>query len=265
MIADWITRYTAEGLQLRFTAAPPGADARAPRIDSDALPAGALINLPDGAVGRYTVTTGANAARADAPDEERPGDHTKITGRAIVYDETALIGDTFYERIAPGAASASMAEREVLSRYNHASLLGRTGNGSLILTDAADALRYEVTPNPRASAGRDALAYAGRGDLGGSSFAFADDVVEQEKNYKDGLPRFTVRRLRLYELGPVDTPAYAATGKPEARGTKEVREHWRRVVDSRERAASGGVATDEVRVLRTRMDLLNLRLKFASR
>lgn len=234
MVANWMKRFECEGLHLRFTAC------------ADNPP---IVN-----------------ERAESEGEEsRPGDHTKIKGRGIVYDETTLIGDWFYERIAPGAATKSMAEREVLSRYNHALLLGRQGNGSLILTDDDKALSYEVMPNPNTTAGRDALAMAARRDLGGSSFSFVDVRVEEEKKYKDGLSRYTVREMRLYELGPVDTPAYAGTGVPEARGSEEVQEHWRRVVESRSRLTSGGVAMDEYRALRTRLDLLNLRLRFESR
>ena len=260
MVADWMKRYAEEGLQVRFTVAPPDG--------AEEAPAGAVVigNVGTGAIPANRLAPAGGVNRADKGmdgDEERPGEHpSKIRGKGIVYDETTLIGEWFYERIMPGAVTESLASRDILSRYNHERLLGRVGNGSLVLTDGEDALRYEVEPNPNSSAGRDALAYVERGDLGGSSFAFVDEVVEHEKKYKDGLDRFTVRKCRLYELGPVDTPAYAGTGKPEAR-SDEVREHWRRVVTSRERLASGGVARDEARAMIARMDLLNLRLRFA--
>ena len=180
-----------------------------------------------------------------------------ITGRAIVYDDTVLIGEWFWERILPGAGAEDIAAGSVLSRVNHARLLGRQDNGTLVLTDGEEGLDYRVTPNPGTGIGRDALAYAERGDLGGSSFVFRDLIVEREDKWKDGLPRYSVKKMRLFELGPVDTPAYPSTGKPEARTA--FGEMLQRAVVLREGAAGGARGAGEARVVLARMTALRLK------
>ena len=211
-------------------------------------------------------------AALDAPDEERgeqsrpPSDYAdgkkggkkkSIVGRGIVYDDTTLIGDFFYERIAECAGDEDIEAGVVLARYNHSRLLGRQDNGSLILTPGPEGVDYRVFPNEGTGIGRDALAYAERGDLGGSSFVFRDLTVEREEKWKDGLDRYTVRKMRLFEMGPVDTPAYPTTGKPEARTA--FGEMLRRAVVLRDGAAGAARGADEARVTHARMAALRLK------
>ena len=203
----------------------------------------------------FTPATHAVHTETRATDGGAEGSAKQsISGRAIVYDDTVRIGDWFWERILPGAAEDDIAAGGVLSRYNHARLLGRQDNGTLILTDSEAGLDYRVIPNPGTGIGRDALAYAERGDLGGSSFVFRDVVVEREEKWKEGLPRYSVKKLRLFELGPVDTPAYPSTGKPEARTA--FGEMLRRAVELREGSAGYEHLAREVWAAKARLALL---------
>lgn len=69
-------------------------------------------------------------------------------------------------------------------------------------------LRYEIDM-PDTSAGRDAMALAKRGDLFGSSFTFSV-APSGERWTEDDEGRKTrfLSEVRLYELGPVVSPAY---------------------------------------------------------
>lgn len=139
---------------------------------------------------------------------------TKVGGVGVRYGAITEIypGSSwgFFERFAAGCF-VKPEGRDCLSRYNHSQLLGRESNGTLVLDDNAETLDYEVAPNPETQAGRDCLARAGREDLGGASFEFSDIAWSVEKNYKDGKPLFTITKAYLYEVGPVDSPAYLQT------------------------------------------------------
>lgn len=137
---------------------------------------------------------------------ETRGNSRRLVGFAARYGEVADIG-AFRERIAPGAFAASLAGADILALLDHdpAQVLGRTRSGTLQLTDEAQGLAFDVSV-PETTAGRDALALAERGDLGGASIGF---VVEEEA--RDAGVR-VVKRARLLEISIVSSwPAYAGT------------------------------------------------------
>jgi hypothetical protein len=131
----------------------------------------------------------------------------------------------FRERIAPMAFARSLsglggegaADVLALLDHNPEKVLGRTKAGTLRLADSATALNFEVDA-PDTTAGRDAMALAMRGDLGGASIGF---IVEEERVETDdaGDVRVIVR-AELLEISVVSAwPAYAETSV-EARRTQ---------------------------------------------
>jgi HK97 family phage prohead protease len=132
----------------------------------------------------------------------------RLEGYAAVFGEPASIG-SFTETIRAGAFRASLVARgDVLALVDHdpSRLLARTASGSLRLSEDARGLRFEIDL-PETQLGRDVLALAERGDLGGMSFGFH---VKDE-----AWPARTRRELRVVDLIEVSVvqafPAYSQT------------------------------------------------------
>ena len=149
--------------------------------------------------------------RAELRLESRSGQR-RLVGYAALYGVVAEIGGKFRERIAPGAFAASLSGTggegdDILALLDHdaARVLGRTRSKTLRLDDDTKGLAFEIAV-PDTSAGRDALALAERGDLGGASIGF---FVEEEA--RDGDVR-VVKRAKLLEISIVSSwPAYQGT------------------------------------------------------
>lgn len=86
-------------------------------------------------------------------------------------------------------------------------MLGRTRSGTLRLTEDAKGLAFSLDL-PDTAAGRDVLALAERGDLGGMSFGF---TVPKGGEAWDGNRR-SLRAVNLAEISVVQAwPAYSGT------------------------------------------------------
>lgn len=133
----------------------------------------------------------------------------KLTGYIARFDTEARIG-TFTETIKPGAFRASLASgRDVLALADHdeARVLGRTKSGTLELREDAEGLAFTLAM-PDTQAGRDLVALAERGDLGGCSFGF---TVPKDGDHWNGDHR-ELRSVELHEVSIVQShPAYAGT------------------------------------------------------
>ncbi len=133
----------------------------------------------------------------------------KLVGYAATFNTEARIAD-FTETIAPGAFRSSLADgTDILALVDHdkGRVLGRTKTGSLRLQEDAQGLRFEIDI-PDTSAGRDVLALATRGDLGGMSFGFTVNPSGDEWRGD----RRTLREVTLHEVSVVQSfPAYGGT------------------------------------------------------
>jgi uncharacterized protein len=96
----------------------------------------------------------------------------KLSGYAATYNVEARIAD-FVEVIRPGAFAASIRGGDILALLDHDTtrLLARTKSGTLRLSEDSKGLAFELDL-PDTQGGRDVLALAERGDLGGMSFGF---------------------------------------------------------------------------------------------
>lgn len=150
----------------------------------------------------------------------------KLVGYAAVFDQETRISD-FHEVIRRGAFSASLAagdDKLALVDHDSGKVLGRTKSGTLRLFEDERGLRFEVDM-PETSLGRDLLAMAARGDLGGASFAF---TVPPDGEVWTGDKR-ELRSVRLHEISIVQSfPAYSGTSV-QARSRKPRTERDRRI------------------------------------
>jgi Escherichia/Staphylococcus phage prohead protease len=124
----------------------------------------------------------------------------KLEGYAALYGVDTRIAD-FTEVILPGAFSASLGERrDVLALVDHdpKHVLARTRSGSLRLAEDSRGLHFDLDV-PDTTAGRDVLALAERGDLGGMSFGFT--VREQGERWQSD--RRELRSVNLIEISTV--------------------------------------------------------------
>jgi len=133
----------------------------------------------------------------------------KLVGYAAVFGQEARIAD-FVEKIAPGAFSRSLAAGDdilALADHDPKRVLARTKSGTLRLSEDERGLRFELDV-PDTTVGRDILALAQRGDLGGMSFGFS---VEEGGDDWSGVYR-TLRAVKLHEVSVVQSfPAYSGT------------------------------------------------------
>lgn len=145
--------------------------------------------------------------RAAAPAALSSG--RKLTGYAALFNQPARIGD-FTEVLLPGAFDPSLSARaDILALVDHSpeKLLGRTATGTLELRQDATGLAYTITL-PDTSLGRDVLALAERGDLGGMSFGFMPTKTGETWL---GQTR-TLSAVTLFEISVVSAfPAYSGT------------------------------------------------------
>lgn len=132
----------------------------------------------------------------------------RLEGYAALFNSETRIGGEFTEVIAPGAFAATLAgSRDILALQDHdtTKLLARTRSGSLRLSEDSKGLAFDFDL-PDTQAGRDVLALAERGDLGGMSFGFS--VKEQHRSGD----RRELRAVELFEISVISAwPAYDGT------------------------------------------------------
>lgn len=131
----------------------------------------------------------------------------KLEGYAATFGTEARIAD-FTEIILPGAFRGSLG-RDVLALMDHdpAKLLARTKSRTLRIAEDSKGLAFEIDL-PETSLGRDVLALAERGDLGGMSFGFT--VGKGGENWQGR--RRELRAVTLHEISVVSSwPAYNGT------------------------------------------------------
>lgn len=137
-----------------------------------------------------------------------------LVGYGAVFGKRSQDLGGFREVIDPKAFNRTVNnDNDVLVTMNHDVnfLLGRTGAGTARVSVDEVGVRYEVDL-PDTTTGADVRALAERGDLFGSSFTFSipkdGDTWERDE---DGTRVRTLTEVRLYELGPVVSPAYLDT------------------------------------------------------
>jgi uncharacterized protein len=138
-------------------------------------------------------------------------DGKRLTGLAAVYDSPTQIVDgrkSYTEIIRRGAFRNALASGgDIIATFNHdpSRLLGRTSSGTLTLRDTDAGLEFSIDLPEHASDVREMVA---RGDITGASFTFG--VRHGGQKWTDNQHR-ELTDLYLAEVGPVVTPAYAAT------------------------------------------------------
>jgi hypothetical protein len=154
-----------------------------------------------------TPPTAAALERRSLTEFRAVASNRRIEGYAATFGSEAQIG-SFVETILPGAFRAALSNDIVaLQDHDTARVLGRTRSRTLKLYEDSRGLGFELTL-PETTAGRDVLALAERGDLGGMSFGF---LVPDGGETWEGRKR-SLRNIDLKEISVVSAwPAYPDT------------------------------------------------------
>ena len=134
-----------------------------------------------------------------------------LAGTAIAYGVPADLGG-FTEEIQAGAFR-NLTDPDILflAEHDRTKLLGRTGAGTLTLTDAADRLDYRAYLPPTAT-GRETYALAERADYAGASIGFrVEDGGDDWITRPGDRPHRIVRRAALDHISPVSRPAHRSS------------------------------------------------------
>ncbi|MFC3725452.1 HK97 family phage prohead protease [Neoaquamicrobium sediminum] len=132
----------------------------------------------------------------------------RLEGYAATFGAEADIGGLFVETIAQGAFSGSLKRKaDILALVDHdpGRVLARTRSGTLRLSEDSRGLQFDLDV-PETSYGRDVLALAERGDVGGMSFSFTPIEEHRDGNRRE------LRSVELHEVSAVlSWPAYDGT------------------------------------------------------
>jgi HK97 family phage prohead protease len=156
-------------------------------------------------------------------------------GYAALFNVETDVGGYWIEKIAPGAFTKSLQERDCLAVHSHNTgrLLGRKASGTLNLREDDKGLAFE-NRLPDTSDGRDLVVQLERGDIAGMSFAFR--AAKQEWDDTVDPPKRTIIEAELYEITYTAFPQYPETevGLRSLEGARqERREHNKTAACSR--------------------------------
>lgn len=118
--------------------------------------------------------------------------------------------DRAVERIMPNAFDQALRDNATVALFNHDNnlVLGRQSAGTLRLSVDGKGLKYSITPADT-TISRDVFEMVRRGDITGSSFGFV--VTDEDWRREKGIQIREVRQVKLIDVSPVTTPAYAST------------------------------------------------------
>lgn len=146
--------------------------------------------------------------------EKRDDKTARLIGHAAVFSQLSEDLGGFREQIAPGAFADAIKADDVRALFNHDSnyVLGRTGSGTLRLSEDVRGLAIEIDL-PDTQTIRDLVAAPiERGDVSQMSFGFSVRPGGQDWAKDDaGQVVRTLKRVRLFDVSPVTFPAYRQT------------------------------------------------------
>lgn len=141
------------------------------------------------------------------------GDVGRLEGYAVKFNRYSQTLWGFVEQIAPGAAATSINEKanstknDIRGTYNHRQILARQATESLKVFEDGEGIKYEIDLNLNIASHRDVMEMVKTKLVTGSSFGFR--VIEETWSETEAeFPLVTVNEMELFDVGPVDFPAY---------------------------------------------------------
>ena len=134
-----------------------------------------------------------------------------LEGYFIVYEEETVLFEGCYEEVRQYAARNCLKINDIRCLYNHntGSVLGRTGNGTLMLKEDEKGVYGKVEINESDPEAMSVYAKVARGDVDSCSFGFY--VVEETSEKREDGMKFFLEKLDVFEVSIVTFPAYPQT------------------------------------------------------
>ena len=154
-----------------------------------------------------------------------------IEGYFVVFNQETELWPGAIEVIAPTAFDEALSD-DVRALINHDTtlVLGRTKAGTLELEADTYGLWGRIKVNPNDTDAMNLYERVSRGDVDQCSFGF--NVLDETTEWReDGTVKWTVNKVKLWEVSPCTFPAYEQTGIQARKA--EVEEHQRRMLDAR--------------------------------
>lgn len=143
-----------------------------------------------------------------------PEQPNRLVGYAAVFDSLSVDLGGFKERIKPGAfrsATTGGTDVRALVDHDNAKLLGRTGNGTLRISEDNVGLRVEIDLPDGVSYADDVRSLVKRGDIKGMSFGFRVPTGGQRFTKEGGQTVRELTEVTLKEVTVTSIPAYGDT------------------------------------------------------
>ncbi len=139
------------------------------------------------------------------------GEDKRVAGLGVIYDQWAELWPGYKERILRGAVELAPGVKSYFNHDPDMVLATQDSDPPLELKDTDKGLEYDA-PIPPTSYGRDLVVNLERRNVKGSSFSFSvprngDRVWEDEA----GIFHREIKKLTLFEIGPVTDPAFIKT------------------------------------------------------
>lgn len=134
-----------------------------------------------------------------------------ISGYFAVFNSEYDIFQGASERVDPGAFDETLSgDIRCLIDHETRLVLGRTKSGTLILKVDSRGLWGEAKINPNDTDAMNLYERVKRGDVDQCSFGF--DILDEEFEDLGDKVRWTIKKVKLYEVSVVTFPAYEETG-----------------------------------------------------
>jgi len=164
------------------------------------------------------------------------GEAKRIEGYFAVFNSTYIIDDDMSETIAPGAFTDTLGG-DIRALIDHETMyvLGRTKAGTLELRQDDHGLWGSVLINPNDQDAMNLYARVQRGDVDQCSFGF--DILEESEVREGNKIRWTIEKVKLYEVSCCTFPAYTETSiQARKKDFEELKERERQAWRSELRA-----------------------------
>lgn len=133
-----------------------------------------------------------------------------ISGYFAVFNSEYEIFPGASERVAPGAFDETLpGDIRCLIDHETRLVLGRTKSGTLTLRADSRGLWGEAEINPNDQDAMNLYERVKRGDVDQCSFGF--DILDEEFEDLGSKVRWTIKKVKLYEVSVVTFPAYEET------------------------------------------------------
>ena len=145
--------------------------------------------------------------------ESESEDKLFLEGYFIRYGEETELFEGVYEEVRPGAGKKSLEENDIRCLFNHdtGAVLGRTSNGTLILTEDEKGVYGKVEINREDPQAMSVYAKVQRGDIDGCSFGFYINQDSSEARDDGNGMKFYLEEVDVFEVSCVTFPAYPQT------------------------------------------------------